>query len=213
MTPTARSRTISGTHIPDVTPQRRAASWSISGRRCIESTRSLRLRSNTARVFERCAISGRAQRLLRVLAVGRCDGHGAVGARAARSCTSRASTSSRSRDAIRRSSGTRLVSLTSADATSFSDSSWRDQRVADSYRRAFSIATAACAASSRTSSSSSSVKSPPSPSPSGRGCRRRRRGAGPARRGTSSSADGPAGSRPSADRPRCRAAAAASRRG
>ena len=38
---------------------------------------------------------------------------------------------------------------------SFSDSSWRSQRVDDSYRRAFSIATAACAASSCVSSSSS----------------------------------------------------------
>ena len=50
---------------------------------------------------------------------------------------------------------------TSALPTSFSDSSWRSQRVADSYSRAFSIATAACAASSVTSSSSSSVKSSP----------------------------------------------------
>ena len=46
--------------------------------------------------------------------------------------------------------------------TSFSDSSWRDQRVTTRKRRAFSIATAAWAASSATSSWSSSVKSSPS---------------------------------------------------
>ena len=50
------------------------------------------------------------------------------------------------------------------------------------------------------------------PSRSGRGCRRRPRAAGSARRGTSSSADGSAGSRPSADRRRIAAGAAGARR-
>ena len=51
--------------------------------------------------------------------------------------------------------------MTRTFITSFSDSSWVDQRVADSYRRAFSIATAACEPSMTTASSSSSVKSAP----------------------------------------------------
>ena len=54
----------------------------------------------------------------------------------------------------------RSSSPTSALPISFSDSSCRDQPVAASYSRAFSIATAACDASSVSSSSSSSVKSP-----------------------------------------------------
>src|SRR5205823_4416420 len=77
--------------------------------------------------------------------------------------TSRASISSRSRVATRSSSFRRSSSPTSALPISFSDSSCRDHAVDDSYRRAFSTATAACAASSVTSSSSSPVNaSPPS---------------------------------------------------
>ncbi len=75
--------------------------------------------------------------------------------------TSRASTSSRSRRATRARSGSSSSSDASASPISFSDSSCRSQRVDDSYRRAFSIATAAWAASSCVSSSSSSVKSSP----------------------------------------------------
>ena len=70
--------------------------------------------------------------------------------------TSRASTSSRSRRATSVEQRLELDSPRRARSPiSLSDSSWRSQRVDDSYRRAFSIATAACAASSCVSSSSS----------------------------------------------------------
>ena len=74
--------------------------------------------------------------------------------------TSSASIRSWSRSAT--SCSTRGSSITpeSVLPTSISDSSCRDQRVADSYRRAFSTATAACAASSVITSTSSSVNSP-----------------------------------------------------
>ena len=66
-----------------------------------------------------------------------------------------------SRRATRPSSGSSSSSPASASPISFMDSKWRSHRVDVSYRRVFSIATAACAARSCVSSSSSSVKSPP----------------------------------------------------
>ena len=102
------------------------------------------------------------------------------------------------------------VSVASALPTSFSDSSWRDQRVAASYSRAFSIATAAWPASRRHELLVVLGEvARRRPSRSGRGCRRPRRAAGSARRGTSASAGGRAGSRPSAGPRSGRGAAAA----
>ena len=108
--------------------------------------------------------------------------------------TSRASTSSRSRRATSASSGSSSSSEASALPISFSDSSWRSQRVDDlvqprvldrdrrlrgeQLRQLLVLLGEVVAAL---------------PSRSGRGSRRRRRAAGSARRGTSSSAGGRGG--------------------
>ena len=154
----AASRTISGTYSEVRAPSRRADSWSISGSSSTESTRSLRRRSRTRIVFERCAswsptfVSPSSPAAASIRAEDPC-GSAIV--------TVRASSRSRSRVAISWSSRPRSNSVTRTFITSFSDSSCADQRVADSYRRAFSIATAAWEPSMTTASSSSSVKSAP----------------------------------------------------
>ena len=70
--------------------------------------------------------------------------------------------SSRSRAAMRSSRRERSTSEASAFEISFRDSSCFSQRVAASYSRAFSIATAACDDRRIVSSSSSSVNGAPS---------------------------------------------------
>ena len=127
-------------------------------RRSPSRSARVRRRSSTRIVFERAGID--------MPRTPSASGPAAASMRSPSPCgsaivTLAAPMSDRSRLATSCSSGPSSSSLTSAAATSFSDSSCADQRVADSYRRAFSIATAACEASSATVSSSSSVKSPP----------------------------------------------------
>ena len=122
----------SGTKRPVRAPSRRAKSWSTSGSSISESTRSLRRRSSTRTALRplrgsrlptsssaplACGGLDRAARPRRGSAID--DEPGADAARAA---------------AVRRGRAARgsSISPTSALPTSFSDSSWRDQRVADS---------------------------------------------------------------------------------
>ena len=120
---------------------------------------------------------------------------------AARSARAARPTSSCRRPATSDRSGSSSNSEASALPISFSDSSWRSQRVELSYSRAFSIATAACAASSCDQLLVLVGEvARRRPSRSDRGCRTRRRGARSGARGTTSSVDGSAETPPSADR-------------
>ena len=128
-------------------------------RRASESTRSARRRSSTRPLFEPARSSCMPTISAAPLAVGGLDPERPVAGRQRDRDEPRAD-QPRSRRAISSSRRGSSISLASAVPTSFSASSCRDQRVAASYRRAFSIATAAWLASVSTSSWSSAVNEP-----------------------------------------------------
>ena len=141
-----------------MTPSSRATRWSTSGSSTTASTRSMLPRSRTRPIF----VEPVSSRIPTRSVAARCRGDARPPSPSGSAIrTSRASTSSRIRLATSERSGSSSTSDARAFPISLSDSSCRSQRVEDSYRRAFSIATAACAASSWVSSSSSAVKSAP----------------------------------------------------